>query len=238
MTGAPQPEPQGSADPVPLSRAELDFLADARSHGGTGRRPRHSAFVKAMKRVLPALAALLLGAMLLWPQIQAERNRFQLKISGIDPRFPDRLRMINARFQGIDDDNQPYTVTTESAHEIKPDSRIYALESPAADLALKDGTWAMLRAPEGTFDRNVDVLKLQGGVSGFHDTGYEFTTSAARVLLREGKAEGDDPAFGHGPAGEIEGAQGFVATDKGRRILFKGKARLLIRPGVSSHGQP
>jgi len=226
---AAEPVTPEGAPPAPriLSSAAQNPRASSRTS-------LYSRFVRAMKLVLPAVAALLFGAILLWPQFQAERNRFHVALSGLDPRHPDRLRVVNARFQGTDSDAQPYTVTAESAHEVDPGSRIIALEAPTADVALKDGTWVIARAPQGTFDRDVELLSLSGGVTVFHDSGYAFSSPTARVLMREGMAEGDDPATAYGPAADIKSATGFLITDRGRRILFKGKARLILRPGVKT----
>ena len=221
-----------SGPPVGGPPPDLRFLTAAPD--ALRRASFYSRFVRTMKLLLPAVAALLLGAILLWPQLQAERNRFHISLSGIDPRHPDRLRVVNARFRSTDADRQPFTVTAESAHEIDPDSHLIALESPSADLASKDGGWVLARAPEGTYDRNAELLRLTGGVSVFYNNGYAFFSPTARLSLRQGRAEGDDPANAFGPAGEVKGEAGFVLTDKGRRILFKGKSRLILRPGVKT----
>lgn len=215
---------------------DLRFLTAAAGPGALRRASLYSRFVRAMKLALPAAAALLSGAILLWPQFQAERNRFHVALSGIDPRHPDRLRVVNARFRGTDRDQQPFMVTAESAHEIDPATRLVALESPAADLGMKDGGWVIARAPEGTYDRSAEILRLTGGVSVYHDNGYAFYSNSARVSLQLGRAEGDEPAIAHGPLGEVKGTTGFVIVDKGRRILFKGKSRLILRPGVKTDG--
>lgn len=214
---------------------DLQFLSVAAARAADTRQGSfYSRFVRMMKLLLPAAAALLLGAILAWPQLQTERNRFQLGLSGIDPRYPDRLRVVNARFRGTDSQNQPFTVTAEAAFERESGSRTVALDAPTADLALTDGGWVLARAPEGEFDRTTEILNLSGGVSVFHDNGYTFESPTARLSLHQGTAEGDDPAEAHGPAGEIRGESGFIILDKGRRIVFKGKSRLVIRPGVSS----
>ncbi|WP_337996743.1 LPS export ABC transporter periplasmic protein LptC [Oleispirillum naphthae] len=228
---AAAPAPPGAGAPPDLRFLSAGAAANRSLPNGAS---FYSRFVRVMKLALPAVAALLLGAILLWPQFQAERNRFHVALSGLDPRHPDRLRVVNARFQGTDSDSQPYTVTSESAHEVAPGSRVIALEAPTADLALKDGTWVIARAPEGKFDRDRDLLDLSGGVSVFHDSGYAFSSPTARILLHEGAAEGDDPATAFGPAADIKSDTGFRITDRGRRILFKGKSRLILRPGVKN----
>ncbi len=233
----PAPEPiDAPAAPGGDATPDLRFLTAATGAEALRSASLYSRFVRAMKLALPASAALLFGAILLWPQLQAERNRFHVALSGIDPRHPDRLRIVNARYRGTDHDQQPFMVTAESAHEIDPKTRLVALEAPAADLGLANGGWVIARSPEGTYDRDREVLSLTGGVSVFHDNGYAFFSNSARVILHQGRAEGEEPAIAHGPLGEVKGDSGFVIVDKGRRILFKGKSRLILRPGVKTDG--
>lgn len=225
-------DPDTVTEPAPKKQDNLSFLTT-----GAQSEKRHTAvyhkFVRIMKLALPTGAIALLGAILLWPQLQSESNRFQVGISGLDPRDPNRLKVVNARFRGVDSKGQPYSIMAEAASEATPGSRVIALESPSADMMQTDGTWILSNAPEGSFDLDQEVLKLWGGVTAFYDAGYTLDSPTAQVLLKEGKAMGDDPVTAYGPAGEIEGQSGFEILDKGRRILFKGKSRLLLRPGGS-----
>ena len=41
---------------------------------------------------------------------------------------------------------------------------------------------------------------------------------------------------GQGPFGDLNG-EGFVLREKGKTIIFTGKARLLIYPGIERPGQ-
>jgi lipopolysaccharide export system protein LptC len=62
----------------------------------------------------------------------------------------------------------------------------------------------------------------------YHYEAYEIVSDEARVDLRAGTAEGDNPVSGHGPLGEIEGT-GFRIWDGGNTIIVLGKARLTMR---------
>ncbi len=75
-----------------------------------------------------------------------------------------------------------------------------------------------------------EVLHLDGEVDLFHDTGFEMHTPSATVDLKNGTAAGDQPVRGHGPTGALNAA-GFRILDGGKRILFTGKARLVLSPG-------
>jgi len=227
---APKPPAQGDA----LHFLIKDANQDGGSHKGYRRHSLfHSRFVRAMKLLLPAGAVLLLGAMLLWPQLQAESKRFNIGLSGLDPRHPDRLKVVNARYQGIDGQGQPYEVLAESAFETKEGSREIALDAPSADLLENSGAWVLSNAPEGVYNRDTQQLRLTGGVTLFHDKGYTFSSPTAVLDMKNGYAYGTDPAMAYGPGGEIKGEAGFEILDKGRRILFKGKSRLILRPGGS-----
>lgn len=219
------------------AQPELQFLT--KSSGPEARRGNsfYSRFVRFMRLFLPVSAAILLGAILVWPQLKTEANRFRLGLglSGVDSSHPDRLKVVNANFQGTDSKGQPFNVTAETAYEDQTGAKDVVLDVPAADLTQMDGTLISSQAPEGSYNRDTELLKLWGGVIIFHDKGYTFETPTAQLMLKDGRAVGQDPAIAYGPDGEIRGQDGFEILDKGRRILFKGKSRLILHPGGKFH---
>ena len=137
--------------------------------------------------------------------------------------------MLNARFDGLDEKNRPYTVTADMATQSDSDEDLIELELPKADITLEDGAWLALTARSGKYRQKSQILDLIGSVSLFHDQGFELRTEAARVDLARGVAEGNQPVQGQGSTGFIE-AQGFRVLDRGARIIFTGKARLIVNP--------
>jgi lipopolysaccharide export system protein LptC len=63
----------------------------------------------------------------------------------------------------------------------------------------------------------------------FHDRGYTVTSESARVLLDEGMATSDDPVSAHGQSGIATG-EGFRIYDRGERIVFVGKSKVVLYP--------
>ena len=221
---------------------ELDSDGQARGSGGGRRRnlPRpqsrqraalsnHSSFVGAMKIVLPAIAIAIVILVIAWPQFRNHEEGFHIGIANISPEDVQNLRMIKPRYQGTDRRGEPFTVTANSATKTSPTSDVVTLEHPMADITITSGNWIALRANYGVYREQDQQLDLIGSVNLFHDDGYEFDTLAAHVNLANNTADGDDPVHGQGPFGDIR-SEGFRILDKGERVLFTGKAHLLLRP--------
>ena len=196
--------------------------------------PGYSRFVSMMKIVLPALALTLVSLVVVWPQLTGPDGKFKLGFSNLSIEQTDRLNMVNARYFGTDDRNQPFTVTADLATEAEPGSQVIELTKPKADVSLNDGTWLVLGSEKGFYTQKTSILSLQNGVNLYHDGGYEITTSVAKVNLKEGIAGGDEPIQGQGPFGAIKG-EGFRLLDKGRRIFFTGKVHLTLYPGANTN---
>jgi len=189
----------------------------------------YSRFVGLMKVALPIAAAVLALMIVIWPQIEKESEGFRLGFSSITPEDVKGQRVVNARFNGLDSDGRPYTVTADSAVQADGGAEPVTLEFPKADIMLGGDAWLALAADTGIYRKPLQTLDLERNVTGFHDQGYEFRTSRAAIDLEAGTAAGDAPVVGHGPLGELQ-SQGFSLGDRGERIVFTGKSRLVIYP--------
>jgi lipopolysaccharide export system protein LptC len=190
----------------------------------------HSHIVSLLKLVLPSVAVGLVAMILLWPQLNPIDQRFRLKPVAVSIDDLENLRMMNPRYVGSDEQDQPYVVTADQALQVSGDSNVTDLVKPKGDITLKDGTWLALSAETGTYRKNDQLLDLEGNVNLFHDGGYEIATARARIDLEKNNAEGNDPVVGQGPDTELRG-QGFRVYNRGERVLVTGQSRLLIRPG-------
>jgi len=197
------------------------------------KRPQFSSlygrFVGLAKILLPTIATALIAIVVVWPELSEQENRFRLGPAKIDRSEAKKLRMINARFMGVDVSKRPFTVTVDSADQANPDSSDIVLVSPKADILLENGVWIALTATDGNFDREDQILELTGNVNLFHDSGYEFSTESAVLDLTAGDATGTEPVEGQGPFGHLS-AEGFKIYNRGERIKFTGKAKLTIAP--------
>lgn len=191
----------------------------------------YSRFVAAAKRLLPVVAGVLIALVALWPHITRKDGRFRIGISTLQESGAEAPTMINPRYVGTDSENRPFSVTADLARNLALNSTSVDLEMPKADITMEDGTWLVLTAREGHFEREAKVLNLAGSVNLFHDTGYEIRTTKVRVDLEEGKATGPEPVEGQGPFGDLKG-EGFELFGRGTIIVLTGKSKVTIYPGI------
>ena len=191
----------------------------------------YSRFVSAMKLLLPITALILIALVLIWPQLKGTDSRFKIGFSGIEAREAEGLNMVNARYMGTDNKNQPFSITADIARNLVPDATVVELEMPKADMSLEDGSWLVLTANTGAYNQPEKTLSLNGAVNLFHDSGYEIRTSSAEIDLGKNLASGKEPVAGQGPFGELR-AQGFVLRNNGSIISFTGKSHLILYPGL------
>lgn len=193
-------------------------------------RDAHSVFVSLLKLLLPAVALGLILLVVVWPQVQQDDSRFRVGVSKLAPEQAENLNMINARFEGVDDQDRPFTVIADVATQRQGNPNLIELQLPKADMTMKDGAWVALSARQGLYHRDSKILELSGDVSLFHDRGFELRTSAARIDLEAGVASGNQLVRGQGPSGNLE-AEGFRMGENGERIVFTGNSRMLLYGG-------
>jgi lipopolysaccharide export system protein LptC len=186
---------------------------------------RRNLKVATLKKILPAVAALLLAALGLAPSWQAgpEANRVSYHVQATSTDAA-ASRMQGAQYHGTDQQGQPFTVTAASADQ--KDSNDVALVNPVGDITLKSGAWLELKSDTGMFHQQSQKLRLNGHVTLYRNDGSTMSGTEAEIDLRAGSAVSQSPVQAQGPFGTLTAAKGFVLTNRGADILFKGPATL------------
>ena len=184
-----------------------------------------------MRYGLPLAALLLLSLVVIWPLVTGREEGFRISFSD-SPDLDGSLRMVNARYLGADDRDQPYTVTAAEVSQTEPNSPLVTLKEVSADVFLEDGgaQWFALSAREGLYERDQRFLDLIGDVSIFSDQGHEFHTERAHVDLAGRTADGDLPVQGQGPLGLLQ-AGNFHVDNGEETMFFEGGVTMTIFPG-------
>lgn len=191
---------------------------------------QYSRFVRIMKVLLPSAAGFLLLLIVLLPQFRQQDDRFRIGMSLIEESATDTLNMTNARYYGADEKGQPYSITAENVRERPDDDPTVDLTAPQADISLTDGSWLSISAHIGAYNRDQQLLRLDGNVSLYQDQGNEFHTSSADIDLDKGEAAGNEIVSSNGPFGSLE-ASGFKMIETGKVVYFIGPAQLVLDGG-------
>jgi len=181
------------------------------------------------KRLLPVLALALLAAVVFWPEIEGNEDRSRVSFRRtVQPRA-EALRVINPRYQGIDELNRPFTITARVGQQ-EGAAEILNLEEPRGDILLSDGAWIYLQSRTGRYDKPAARLDLAGEVTIYHDNGTMMLTDQATVLIEEGSASGDTPVAAQGGFGTLT-AEGFRMRDRGAVVVFTGRSHAVLEGG-------
>ena len=135
------------------------------------------------------------------------------------------VTMVNARFTGRNIAGEGYVITAEAARRRRADPSIINLTNPR----LVDDQGTEVSAPVGVFYQNFDYLDLFQAVKVRDREGYEFSTTAARVFVQDGRVQGLEPLNGNGPIGDVR-ADSYEIEDDGDRIIFRGNVDMTLYP--------
>jgi len=189
----------------------------------------YSLFVSSMKVLLPALAAGLVLLVIAWPQIMPDISRSGIDFAKIARDQAKTLNMLNARYSGVDENNQPFNLAADLATQAPDNENLVELQHPKADIRTTEGDMVGLTARLGHYYREEETLDLAGKVHLTHGKGFDIVTDTATINFKEGSATGDSAVSGHGPSGELQ-SEGFRLRERGQVIVFTGKSRLLVYP--------
>ncbi len=189
------------------------------------RRPGGTRLWRTAKLVLPTVATLVILLLIFWSQTNLQESRFRIGVTELAPEDIDNMKMVNLRFDGMDKQNRPFSITADVASQNRDLEGVIDLVEPRADITLSDGAWVALMAGDGHYDRDGEGLSLGGGVNVFHDEGFEMSTETADVDLESGTTVSSTATSGQGPAGYLNAA-GFRVENDGKRVFLTGPARL------------
>jgi len=211
-----------SPPPEPPRQGRLDFIRPRLTRRiQIAREGRMAAFVGRLRMWLPMLAGTVLLLLFIWPSLLPT-----FRMSNIVKTIPN-LVIQNLRFSGVDDKNQPYSVTAAQATQALDLRGVYDLTKPEGEITLRTGEWLDGKADAGRFDEAGKRLWLGGNVHVFHDKGYQFTTEELQANLKSKEAWGDKSVILQGDMGTIHGV-GFRFMNGGNTIIIKGPAKAVL----------
>lgn len=195
----------------------------------------YSYFVSLMKFTLPVVAVVLVGLIVFWQQLMPNAKLLSADVSDLSADMAKNLVMIGPRYDGIDQNGRPYSLTAGVARQLEDNEDIVMLLQPTADMTLQDGAWAALSADRGRYNRRTERVFLVDNVNFFHDRGFELRAPYAEIDFVTSIARGDKGVEGQGPSGTIE-AEGFEFRESDGVMVFTGKSHLVVLPEPDSGG--
>lgn len=182
---------------------------------------RHSALIHVLRKVLPALCAMILtgvGAV-------AVVNTLLLRNDGKVQGGPE-IRMLNPNFQGRTEAGKPYVVQAASAVRANGDNAKVTLERPVFTLGPPDNR-TVVRAQHGVYREDTRMLDLRGDVHLDDTKGNHLVTEHALVDTHKSDVSGETRIVGGGPLGRID-ASSYAVLNAGAEAHFAGHVKSRI----------
>jgi lipopolysaccharide export system protein LptC len=182
--------------------------------------------VRYIRVVLIVGVAAIVATIFLWPEIERTAPRPK---NGVPPVASNEL--VKPRFESIDHERQPYTVTADRAVQNANDPDLIELDQPIADMTMKDGTWVALEADRGLYMQEAQKIDLSGHVRVFQDDGYELKGNRLLIDVKAQTVTSPEPVTGHGPVGKLTAAR-MNGNGANGVLVFHGPATLTLNQSL------
>lgn len=183
---------------------------------------RHSALIRLLRVLLPALCLLIVVGLAGW----AGMNALYGRNGGGKVRSNPEIRMLNPNFEGRTQSGKPFLVQAASAIRDSADSARVTLEHPVFTLGGPEER-TVVRALHGVYREDSRMLDLHGAVTLDDYKGNHLLTEHALVDTAKSNVDGETRVIGSGPLGRID-ASSYAVRDGGAVAHFAGQVKSRI----------
>lgn len=188
---------------------------------------RHTKIIRMTKLLLPAIAALLVGLLILFPSLKQTNDEFAIDITYPKKGELEKLHMENTVFYITDKDNKVNNFTAQNVDETEPGSKLIKLTNPDGVLPSSNGSWINIKSPTGFYNKETNVLNLTENVDVFYSDGMTAQTEEITFDFKEGKGFGNKDVTANGVFGDLK-SQGFEFYSKQDLLIFTGKTYITV----------
>lgn len=190
---------------------------------------RHSARVRAMKRLIPLAALVAVAAVAIIGILKPFNSIGNLALGPVS-LSGSKITMDAPRLTGFREGTQPYEVTAASATQDISNPSIVELQSITGQVQLENGGQARINAATGVYNSQDESLNLTGDVRVRTDTGHDAKLSSASVDFKSGRIISEEPVTVTLSEGTIS-ANRLDISDNGKHIVFEGKVQAVLDGG-------
>jgi lipopolysaccharide export system protein LptC len=189
---------------------------------------RHSALVRSLKFVLPAIA---LGAVVaFWATARIIPGDLASLVAsaGIDPKT-NSVVMDKPHISGFEGTRRAYEVRAETAVQGLGDPKVVTFKGIVGRFGMEDGGTATVNAAIGVYDGNHNTLMLKQGITLTTTSGYSGRFTDAAIDLGKGTMTTSNPMEFAMTAGKVA-ANALDVRDSGKRVIFSNGVSVTYLP--------
>lgn len=184
--------------------------------------------VRHAKLLLPSIAAVLIGLLVVFPMIQKDQKEFLLDITRPKKGELEKLHVEKTVFNITDKNNKVNNLTADNIDETSPGSKLIKLTNPDGVLPVSLADWINIKSPTGYFNQNTNILTLVDNVDIFYSPGMNIEVPEITFDFNLSKAYSNKPVKAQGYIGDLD-SQGFELYNNTGIIIFTGKTHIKIK---------
>jgi lipopolysaccharide export system protein LptC len=188
-------------------------------------RNRHRKPVLVLRAILPVIALGVAAAIVGQGTIRAMAVKEAIPAATGAP-----LRMDNPRFTGTLKDGRAFLITASSAVRDPNNADQVFLKGPQLTRGYGSEQPTHVVSKDGAYQEEKGSLLLTGDVKIDNGAGYQFASQKALIDTHTGDLVGGAAVEGAGPNSKSIRADSYSVSDKGDRVLFKGRVRTRLTP--------
>ena len=192
----------------------------------TGDVQSYSKFVRLLKIILPLSVLIIIGLLILWPQLS------DIEVAPLTDQDLTALQeakqqnlLLNPVYNTLDEKGQPFSITAKEARQQRNDDKIF-LTNPTAEMNDENNT-LYLEANQGEYNQDQKTLILSNGVTLKGRNNSVLTTDDLTTSILDVTARSQSPAKLTTDKGVIEGQSVSIDRQK-QTTTFQGPAKAVI----------
>lgn len=191
---------------------------------------KHTKIVRMSKLLFPAVAAGIIGLLLIIPGLKDAVNELGFDVT--KPRLSEleKLHVENTVFYITNADNKISNFYTSSIDETAPGSKLIKLETPTGTIEGKNNSWINLKSDTGFYNQNTNILELKKKSEVFFSEGMDVKTETFNFDFSKSFGYTNSNVYGSGSFGEFN-SQGLEVYTKTKILILKGKSSIKINDG-------
>ena len=192
-------------------------------------------FIKFIKLALPAFAALLIGMLIIIPQLKKNINDITSEAITPNKGELEKFHMENGVFYITDYKNIVNNFHADILDETEPGSKIIQMTNPRGKLPTMTNEEVQIKSPLGYYDQNTKLLRLENGVDLDYTAGIKAQTEQMFFDFNTGQAYGTKPITTYSENATIT-AQGFRYYKDKNILIYNGKNHTILNLDSSEGG--
>ena len=188
---------------------------------------KRTKIVRLFRLLLPSIAAVLIGVLLVFPSLKKDARDFKLDITMPKKGELEKLHVENTVLYITDSKNQVNNFTAQSIDETAPGSKLVKLHNPEGMMPLSKENWINIKSPTGYFNQSTNIIQLTEDVKMYYNEGMEVETQELFYDFNSRKGYGNQPVAAEGIFGNLL-AEGFIFDSDNQILTFTGHSDIMV----------